>query len=546
MTLTLKKDVQKHVVTSGNYGMAAAGQPLFVCVGSGASSRIVYNVVPGQLVAYTINTDGTTTTVDAGTLAASDIYSLYVGVGVDTDGDGVTNDIRHIGIEQISGCHPREASASSPKCGSPKVVDFYFDCTQCDETYSVMVKVDDNQTRSYSPWNKSFAEFVGSIVTECSSCSNCPPEHNCREVACKLADALNSELDLAVGTRNYPDWKGKGLPRPYFATRLHENSFKYCISPQSLAGSCENCTHVGAISSAFIDGVQYDFVGNVDPNNPTLTFRAQIDSIIAQINDAFKTAYGDKAHGGSAYATGGYSNCCDVEIWVNSCDAAFELRDETDTEITPTVSENPFTVHSTYTPEPDCIDCDEQPASSSFNCGIRVIAEQIKPDCGCLIDQPLMFYGRNIEVLPFGDGWKGKTWRVVEVQSMELPAGFGSWIQWLEYQNEPDGRGRQYSRSNINKGWANLPGNKARINNAVTARCDVDYCSYYYKLFMEKSKLDNQPGVLTVHSNVHIPSNDGATIAAWESFSDALLGLNPQCKVIGNVACTTGENLVVE
>jgi len=203
MTLTLKKDIQKHVVTSGNYALAAAGQPLFTCVGTGKSAQIIYNVLPGQLVAYTVN-NGVTLTVDDATLAASDIYELYIGVGIDTTGNGINDDIRHIGIEQVSGCEPREVSTSSPRCGGPQVVDFYFDCTQCDETYSVIVRIDDNKTQSFSPWNKSFSEFVGSIVTNCSSCDDCPVDHNCKEVACKLADALNNELDLRVGERKYP------------------------------------------------------------------------------------------------------------------------------------------------------------------------------------------------------------------------------------------------------------------------------------------------------------------------------------------------------
>lgn len=102
MTLTLKKDIQKHIVTAGNYGFATAGQPLFSYVGKGKSARIIYNVAPGQLVAYTV-TNGVTLTVTGATLASSDIYELYVGVGVDLNGDGVTDDIRHLGIEHISG-----------------------------------------------------------------------------------------------------------------------------------------------------------------------------------------------------------------------------------------------------------------------------------------------------------------------------------------------------------------------------------------------------------------------------------------------------------
>lgn len=786
MTLTLKKDVQKHIVTSGNYALAAAGQPLFTIIGSGKRSQIVYNVLPGQLVAYTIN-NGVTLTVDDATLAASDIYELYIGVGVDLTGNGITDDIRHLGIEKISGCEPREVSTSDPKCGNPQVVDFYFDCTQCDETYSVIVRIDDNQTQSFSPWNKSFSEFVGSIVTNCSSCDDCPVEHNCREVSCKLADALNAELDLKVGTREYPDWKGKGLPRPFHATRLHSNSFIFCLAPQSEAGACEDCTYFDMISGAVVNGNYHEFVSNTNPLDATQTLTGQLDNIVLQLNDLFITEYaggqtGVDPHAGSAYATGTYQQCCSMQLHVNTCDANFQLLDVNGDPITPTTSNNPFTVYGTVDNDANCIDCSDGPAvkasgtltltgqpqdvaatgtltltgqpldtetvvigtktyqfqtsltdvdgnvligatasdsldnliaainlgagagtlyatsttantdvsaaagagdtmdvtaltsgsagnsivttetltngswgggtlsggitetvtidgkvytfqatlvnadgnvhigataeesldnlknainlgpgvgtdyatamtkhptveavdgtgttlvvyaitagtggnaitttetlangswgggtlsggaagtlgTTAYPCGIRVIAEQIKGDCGCFIDKPLSFYGRKVNILPFGDGWKGKPWRVVEVQAMELPAGFGSFIQFLEYQTLPEGRGRRYDRSNINKGWANLPGKKARVRHAVTAECDTNYCSYYMKSFVEKRKLTNDYGVITVHSNVHVPNGDTTTISAWESFFAALIALNPSCKVLTTVNC---------
>lgn len=548
MTLTLKKDVQKHVVTSGNYGLATAGQELFSVVVNGNKSRIVYNVVPGQLVAYTVNSNGVTNTVDDTTLTTADLPSLYVGVGWDSNGNGTTDDIRHIGIEDISGCLPREASVSSPTCGAPQVIDFYFDCTKCDETYSVMVEIDDNRTRSFSPFNKSWSEFVGSVVTNCYSCSDCPVEHNCREVACKLADALNNDFDLKVGTAGYPDWKGHGLPRPFFSTRLHANSYTYCLTPQTTEGACENCTHYSAIASAFVNGVQHDFVGTVNPNDNTQTLRGQLDSIVLQLNEAFATEYGAGAHAGSAYLTGSYTDCCDMQIHVNTCDENFELRDEADAEITPTTEENPFEEYGTYTPDPNCIDCGEASSEVAYTCGVRTIIERVSGDCNCFVDKPLAFYGRRARVNPIGDGFKGKPWRVVEVQPMVLPSGFGSWIQWLELQDEIGGRGRTHSRINDNKGWQNLPDSKSRVRKAVTARCDTDYCSYYLRLLTEKIRIDNEYGTLTIHSNVHIPNGDGTTITAWEALFNKIIELNPSCRTVGGaLACNTGaDNLVVE
>lgn len=660
MTSTLKKDTQKHLVTYGNYGFASAvgNPPLFVKAGG----KLVYNVSPGQLVAYVIE-NGVTRIVAPAALDATEIYKLYVGVGVDEFGVGRTTAIRHLGIEHIAGCMPQALQASSPRCGAPQIVDFYFECTKCDETYSVMVTVDDNQTRSFSPWNKSMSEFVGSIVTSCSSCNDCDVEHNCREVACKLSDALNGELDLRVGSRLYPDWNGKGLPRPYHVTRLHANSYTYCFSPQSVANSCTDCTYVAAVEGVKIRDTRYPFVGNLNPADSTQTLTSQLAFLADQINEFFETEYGQFAHAGRAYTTGSYSDCCAIQLHVNTCDASFVLYDANDVALTATTS-NPFTTYGTTAAVADCVDCGDlsvaatgtltltgiplngetltigaktytfedvltnvngnikigataaatvanivaainlgsgsgtayaaattvhptvtahdgagttvvvtaktagtggnaiastdtmtnaswgaatlaggvnatTAADTVYDCGIRIIAERISGDCNCYINNPLSFYGRKIGIKPFGDGWKKKPWKVVEVQAMELPSGFGNWIQYLEYQTLPEGKGRNFSRSNNLRGtFISLPEKKARVNQ-VTAKCNTNYCSYYIKLDVENMTLIDKRGYLTIHGNVHIPSGDSTTVAAWEAFETALIALNPSCEVIGTTTCDT-------
>lgn len=665
MTQTFK-DILKHVVTYGDYGIAAAGQPLYTRVGRGDTAKLIYNVLPGQLVAY-INDNGVLTTIDDSTLTASMLPNLFIGVGYAGDKTGLTTGIRHLGIEGISGCNPEKTSTSSPRCGGPVVKDFYFDCTKCDETYTVTIRIDDNKTRSFGPYNRSFAEYIGSVVTNCSSCDNCPVEHNCKEVACKLADSLNGVLDLKVGNQSYPDWKGKKLPRPYFVTRLHETSKVYCFAPQSTEGACENCTHFGAISGVTIRGTRYPFVGNTNPLDSTQTLYGQLESIKDQINDAFITEYAGvdatvNPHAGSAYITGTYQKCCSVQLHVNTCDATFELYDRNNDAIEPVTSNNPFAVYGTSTPEPNCIDCADAAvaatatltlvgnaanadtvvvgsrtytfetvltnvngnvlvgataadsinnliaainlgsgagttyatattantqvtalddagtvikftakatgtaansfthttsisgatfsaftggaaaASSSptvYNCGIRAIAEAIKGDCSCEIEMPLSFYGRKLDIVPVGEGWRGKPWLLATVQEMELPAGFGAWIQWLELQNTPEGTARRYGRSNYRSGWLQSLDPKSRANHAVTANCGLNYCSYFLQTEVRKRMLNNQYDWITVNSNLHIPSTHSNTIGDWEDFLTALLELNPQCKTLSATACDT-------
>ena len=123
MSLSIKEMSERHVVTAGNYSFATAGQALFVHTGK----SIVYNVLPGQGVVYTIEADGSTLTHDDTTIDATNIHSLFIGVGIDTNGNGSTSAIRHMGVENISGCRPTDASVSSPRCGAPQVTDLYFD-----------------------------------------------------------------------------------------------------------------------------------------------------------------------------------------------------------------------------------------------------------------------------------------------------------------------------------------------------------------------------------------------------------------------------------
>jgi hypothetical protein len=659
MTSTLK-EVKRDIVTYGNLGFVSGSgnPPLFVRSGS----KLIYNVAPGQPVAY-VKENGTTRIVDTAGLDASELNELFIGVGFDEEGVGRTTAIRHFGADDISGCFPVEVSTSSPRCGSPAILDFYFDCTKCDETYSVMVSVDDNNSRSFAAWNKSMVEFVGTVVTDCSSCDDCDVEHNCREISCKLADALNSDQQLKVKNKNYPDWKKANLPRPFYATRLHATSKIYCFAPQSDASICTDCTYVAAVKGVKIRDTQYNFVGNTNPADSTQTLTSQLQFLGEQINEFFKTEYGEFAHAGSAYTTGSFSNCCPIQLHINTCDATFSIYDANGATIAPQTSNNPFTTYGTITPTATCVDCDdlsiaatatltftgnavdtqtvtvgaktytfqdtltnvngnvkigattaasitnlvaavnlgagsgttyaaamtlhptataqdgtgdtidftaktagtggnslastETLANASFGgatfsggvaattasdtvfpCGIRVIAERIKPDCTVSIDKPLQNYLRKLSIDPVGEGFRKKPWKVVEVQAMELPAGFGSWIQWQEYQNAPGGEGRRYRSSNYNRGTFYQPDKKSRVH-AVTAKCSENYCSYYLKSKSPSNAHTGPDGFVKQFSNIHIPSTDSVTIASWEAFFTALLALNPGCKVITTTSCDT-------
>ena len=525
-------DIKKVLTTYGDYGLVTAGQEVFVRAGK----QLNYNVSPGQPVAFVIE-NGTTRTVDDGTLVASDIPNLFIGVGYAAPGSHKTTNIRYFGIESVSGCNLDEVQTMSPKCGAPMVQDMYFDCIDCD-TYSIKVKVDDNFSRSFSPIFKGEAQFTGSVQPLCTeNCDDCPSTPNCGELACKMADALNGDLDLKVANGEYPDWKGEALPRPYYVTKLHDQSILFCLGPQS--DTCENCNYFTGIDEIVVNNATIPLVGTVDPSDSTRTLRGQIAHVVDQINQAFEDQYGENHHKGSAYFTGSYSDCCPIQIHVNTCDSTFDIKYHTGASLV-RQEYNPFDAYATPDGTTACLDCGENPVvQTPYSCGLRIIAEKLEPECGCILPQPKLSYLRTVNFEPYGDGWKSKPWLVRTVQSMELPALFGGEVQWDEYQQIPGGQTRTFDWSNNLRGWILQPEQVAKVNNAVTARCDTDYCGWYVRSHADKVKITNEKSEISIDSRIYVPVGDATTISAWQDFLDALIALSPGCVPLTSTACDT-------
>jgi hypothetical protein len=291
------------------------------------------------------------------------------------------------------------------------------------------------------------------------------------------------------------------------------------------------------MSQVTVGGVVVPLLGTLNPADNTQTLRAQLESVADQINEAFAADPTVGKHGGHAFITGNsFSNCCPVQLHVNTCDATFAISDGT-TPLVPTKDYNPFTTHGALTIDPTCQDCTSTPQTRQFSCGIRVIAAPLKGDCGCYLEKPLAFYGRTIGITPVGDGWKKNYFKVEKIQKMTFPAGFGAWIQYLEYRQPAGGKGRDYSWSNNNQGWLNLPDSRSRVVNAVTADCAKDYCSYRMVTEYEKENHMEKRDYGNVYSHVHIPSGDSATLAAFDAFLVSLTALSPGCPTVTTVSC---------
>lgn len=522
-------DSLRHIVTSGDVAPVAAGQEVWVKAGK----RINYNVAPGQLVFY-VKENGTTRTVDSGTITAADIPNLFIGVGHISDKKkGVVDSIRHIGRSDINGCYLKKLDVSAPRCATPEVTDFYFNCVSCGEDYTLEIAIDDNFSRSYAPVMGSKQKFWATETIDCNTCDDCPPDPTCDEVVCRLVDRLNDDLSENF----YPDYKKADIEVPYRAVKLHDRSLIYCLSPIDTGSDCENCYAFDGISKVTVDGVTHDLVGTLDPSDNAQTLRGQLESVADQINQLFEDGPGK--HAGHAYIAGtSYSPCCPIQLHVNTCDATFQIRDTADTaDLTPTKEYNPITTHGVLTVDPACKDCTSTATTTNFTCGIRIIAAPLEGDCSCYLEKPLSFYGRTVDITPIGEGWTANHWKVEKIQKMTFPAGFGSWIQYQEYRQPVGGEGFDYSWSNDNDGWLNLPDSRSRVANATTAKCEEDYCSYRMVTEYPKENHMEKRDFGNVYSYVHIPSDDSTTLAAWDAFLVALTGLAPGCPTVSTVAC---------
>lgn len=530
-----RNDAVRHITTKGDMAPVAAGQVVSVRAGGKKNARRNYNVAEGQLVFY-VKEGPTTRTVDAASLTAADIPNLYIGVGhIQDKTKGIVDSIRHIGVEHISGCNLEDLNVSAPRCGTPDVVDFYFDCIDCDETYTVKVGVDDNLTRSFAPYMASEAEYFVSATPDCTSCDNCPQEATCSDIVCELVDRLNDDLRSNF---NYPDYKGINKELPYRAVKLHDRSLIYCLSPQQEAEGCENCYAFDGISKIVVDSVTVDLVGTLDPSDNTQTLRAQLQSVADQINDAFEAGPG--RHAGHAFLTGNeFGKCCPLQLHVNTCDDTFQIRNTADDgNLAPAKEYNPLTTHGSLQIDPNCQDCDSQATTRQFECGIRVIAAPIDAMESCYLQKPLAWYGRKVNIYPVGEGWTNRYWKVENIQKGQVPAGFGSWIQFQEYRDQaPGGSGRDYSWSNNHSGWLNLPDARSRVVNAITADASKDYCSYHLISHYPKTNALSRKDYGRVYSHIHIPSTDTTTKTAFENFLVALTALSPGCPPVESVTC---------
>lgn len=533
--------ITKHIVTAGDYNLVARDQTLYNCVNCGKpDEKVTFNVAPGQLVAFTISqTTLQPVTVDETDIAGLNGQDLYIGVGVDTDGDGAADDVRLLAGEKIDRCLIDEVKVSAPVCGQPQILAAYLDCVDCWETYTVNFRYSDNRTRSWGLVRSDYEEITVSFDTECHSCTDCEPDANADEVICKLVDGLNAEFNTRIQLNGedlpYPDKKVDFRPKPFRAVRLQPNWFTFCLNP--IADACEGCNAVDAITSANINGQSVTFTGNLNPADNTQSFIAQLKNIAAQIECGFDEEIGK--HSGFAFVTGGATGCCPIQLHVVTCDETFELID-VNGAIVPCDGVNPFPDFDVVN---NCVNCGSSPSATepAPSHGIAVILEQPSIGCDCFPTKPDAFLGRvgELTFIKEIDDY-APVLKAKELLSPALPENFGAWIQWLEYSQETGGRGRQYRDVNANQGWLRLPDSVSRARNAVSfADCSKSYCTYYLGHNMErKPSLTKSIAYNRLNSYIHIPSDDFNTLGDFEALLTAVVAeSDTNCKVLSVLNC---------
>ncbi len=492
-----------YLATSGNRPVKAAGEQVYTATG--------LNVYAGELAVFNPRTGLT--------VAAADVLNqerVSIAVGVGQSGHLATS-LRFLAGEDFDLCSAKiSADVSRPECAVPQVKDVFFDCTKCDETYTLEINLDDSLVRSRYNVNER-AKYIYTAATECGGCDDCETTAECATVRDAILDQINfnfsdNPLNLVYFQRRDPSQQYQ----PFRALPLYNasNSLKeYCFEYDN--GTCENCVSIAdGIGGISIDGEVTTFTGTLVGTD---TLKSQLTNVIDQINAALKAASAGRAH-----LTTGLHNCCGACIQLSS-DATILLLNNAGGTITPSAQSNPFTV-----------------AGTTLTCGFRIVVDPITVECLCDWPPNLPvpnYYGRTVEVEKVGNGWVKDNFEVFDAQNQVLPEGFGYFYQDRERYQHNGGSGRDYRYSNRRVGIIGLPDRHSRDSN-TTIVCDEVYCVYNILSTATKNlRFNNAFSVSNTDASwVLIPSGDTTTRTSWETYLDEL-NKNGLC-ITSSVTCT--------
>lgn len=505
------------LVAKGNYGLPTLNTPLYQTDGS-------ISLMPGQLGIFSSKTHKA---VDATNIAAQD--NIYIAIGMDMDGDGVSDQIRKVAGENLNKRQISKVSAEPPRGACPEIQDFMFDCTDCGTDYGIKIQVDSTDLHLYAAPYQLFTYPVNIITDPCDDCTeDCTPTaHACEEIVCKLIDQINRKSLYADGST-----KTNLVPNnfPFEVERLYST-----ITSFTLPCVEDTC------GKGFICALD-EIVINNDANTPgpdiTLTVPATLANgdgymLIGQIKlleNALNALLVEEGIPGKFHVEQKCTDSC-YTVSLNSCALLVKA-----TLVGGTGCDDPIVLNPTQTPlvvntVANCAGCTDAAVSTKeYTCGIRVISKLPARECGCF--PPLEYNASNfskISVFPTS-GFKAGQWASNYVQSVKMAEGQGVDLRWREYKQQPGGVGRNYDMYNTTYGRWSAQG--FRVKNSVTAEC-VPYCQYILQHFNTTNSATIAAISTTWNaqflSTVAIPEKDTATQTAFEAV------LNPWLVAAGTI-----------
>lgn len=534
--------IEKVLVTGGNLAMATPGDLYSVVKTKHLRAKRIYNVAPKQLVAFIDKKDGTIPqkVTETSTINDQDYAYLHFGVGFDSDGDGIVDAIREFGPDHGTACSIKSVEGYGPVCSVPEIVGFYPGCLS-PETLTLRVRVDDNKTRSFGPWNRSFAEFTVSYTPYSESCDDCDVTVSCDEYMCGLVDALNNDLELKVNGEYYPDWMGDTISRPFRAVKLQPRWHSFCISPD-VTGDCKDCTTISALTSFSFKEEENGAATSVslaqfaNPADSTKTLVSSLKSIGEFIENEIRKVLGK--HSAFVVVSNGKGACCPTQIHIATCAYDFKLFQTIDSNsVEVEECQGAINIFPTFVKEGECKQCGTAPETFTPSCGIAIIADQDPDNCDSYMNFVDVFTGRKVTIDVVSEGQMAKHSRVVTLQNGRLAANYGQEIQQMEYRQIAGGSGYTFSDGNNPTGPFGLPDKNTKLRSAVTADCKKSYCVTYIN-----SRLQREFGLggseinRIVHGYVAIPQNDNTTLTSWYNFLKKLVNDSPNngsgCKFV--------------
>lgn len=506
----MRKVRENILVAKGDLACYAGGQDVFIRTNNDGTPPTIA-VLPGQLVWYDPITGYS---INPANISKSANPRIVLAVGHDTNGDGISDELRKGFGEIIDSYAISAATAEPPRLGVPAIKDLLFKCTTCEEAVSINIAVEDDSTQNQYGFNRA-AVYNYTVQPACAGCDTCTEEDNCAEIACAIEKKVKGNKDNYLNARKNGGRIG-AFPtnQPNFhVVRLFATSYQFCLT--NVGNDCTDCAGLVPITGITIDGDATVFTQSY---NGDKTEFGQLQNIVNQINVLLEGK-------GSAVIVASSGSCPTYEIEINTCLENITLQvglgQEAD-DLEPCSTTNPF---APITIDPDCVDCETVPTTVTYSCGVRVIGKPVILPCDCFPPNPPKSYlSRKIDIYPV-KGFKPGAYHVQTIQENTYPENTGYQWAWREYKQAVGGSGRQYRPYNSSFGPIQLPIKGDRAKSAVTVDCKASYCSYIleHSLVTTPNQFITNPLVARGRTVVLIDQADTTTRTSFETGVNNLL-----------------------